>query len=66
MRKEIVDGHPGQLDGVVFRKELAKMRIRVLPEMSTELIPLHEGDEHGVELEIVNLYHWANNRGGDA
>jgi len=42
------------------------MHVGVVQRMSTELISLHEGDEGGVELEIVGLYRKASNRRSNA
>jgi len=59
-------GCPIDLDGVAFRKELAKMRVGVLLRLvSTELLSLHKRDECGVELEVVSLNCGANNRRRD-
>jgi len=42
------------------------MSIQVLRGMCTELVPLQEGDERGIELEIIRLDRWANDGRGDA
>ena len=60
-----IGGHPVQLDGVTLRKEFAKMCIGVVRRVSTNLVPLHEGDECGIKFEVVSFDRWFHNRWRD-
>ena len=58
-------GHHVDLDGVILRKEFAKMCIGVVRGVSTNLVPLHEGYECGIKFEVVSFDRWFHNRWRD-
>ena len=57
-----VDGHPVEFVGVTLREEFAKVHIGVVRGAATELVLLHEGDERGIELEVVGFDCRVHNR----
>jgi len=60
-----VGGDPIEFNSVTLREEIAKVHIRVLRGVPTELVSLHQRDKGRVQLKVVDLNRRVHYGGGD-